>query len=69
MRFSRDTWVRFSIQSAEQGWVWSTWDYANQPRSSGLAPSRALAAALVLREIICLAAPAIEQSTPMRRVA
>jgi hypothetical protein len=58
MSFSRDGWVRFAIEETDLGWAWSTHDYAGLPRSSGLAPSRALAAAIVLREIILLATPA-----------
>jgi len=54
---SKEGWVRFSIRETDDGWVWSTRDYFDQPRSTGIAASRAIAAAMVMREIARLAAP------------
>jgi len=70
MSVSKEGWVRFSIRQTDRGWAWSTRDYFDQPRSSGLATSRAIAAAMVLREIARLSEPPAElSSTPDRKAA
>lgn len=45
--------VRFSIAPTPSGaWLWRTFDLDGQLRAQGLAPTRKLAAALVIRDII-----------------
>jgi len=48
-----DTMVRFSIAPTACGsWLWRTIDREGRLRAHGLAPTRKLAAALVIRDII-----------------
>ena len=49
--------VRFSIRPLADGWLWQTVDAAGQARASGVARSKALAAALVIRDICAAQAP------------
>jgi hypothetical protein len=52
-RASEDAMVRFSISPASSGgWLWQTFDHAGQRRAHGLAATRKLAAALVIRDIL-----------------
>lgn len=48
-----DPILRFSITLTSSGaWLWRTLDHNGRPRAQGLSPTRKLAAALVIREII-----------------
>ena len=51
------TTVRFSIQADPGGWRWTTFDAQGRRRAGGLTASRALAAALVIRDICAAQAP------------
>jgi hypothetical protein len=42
---------RFSILPAGDAWRWATFSLSGEPRSSGLAATRAIAAAFVIRDI------------------
>lgn len=50
--------VRFSIQPQADGWRWRTTDAEGQLRAGGIVRSRALAAALVIRDICAAQAAA-----------
>ena len=50
--------VRFSIRPQADGWRWETVDAAGQRRAGGVVRSKALAAALVIRDICAAQAPA-----------
>ena len=41
----------FTISPDQDGWSWTTFDRAGRPRASGRARSRAVAAALVIRDL------------------
>ena len=43
--------VRFSIRPQADGWRWETVDAEGQRRAAGVARSKAIAAALVIRDI------------------
>jgi hypothetical protein len=43
--------VRFSIQPQADGWRWETLDRAGRRRAGGVARTKAIAAALVIRDI------------------
>ena len=43
--------VRFSIRPQADGWRWETVDAAGQRRAGGVVRSKAIAAALVIRDI------------------
>lgn len=48
-----DKMVRFSIAPTSAGaWLWQTTEHGGSVRARGIAPSKKLAAALVLRDII-----------------
>ncbi|WP_454718917.1 hypothetical protein [Caulobacter segnis] len=48
-----DPMLRFSIAPTQSGaWLWRTLDHDGQTRAQGLSPTRKLAAALVIREIV-----------------
>jgi len=49
--------VRFSIRPQADGWRWETVDAAGQRRAGGVVRSKALAAALVIRDICAAQAP------------
>ena len=41
----------FTISPDQDGWSWTTFDRAGEPRASGRARSRAVAAAFVIRDL------------------
>ncbi|CAN5487885.1 hypothetical protein BH10PSE3_BH10PSE3_04140 [soil metagenome] len=49
--------VRFSIRPQADGWRWETLDAAGQRRTGGVVRSKALAAALVIRDICAAQTP------------
>ncbi len=49
--------VRFSIRPQADGWRWETVDAAGRRRAGGIARTKALAAALVIRDICAAQAP------------
>jgi len=49
--------VRFSIQPQADGWRWQTLDAEGRRRAGGIVRSKALAAALVIRDICAAQAP------------
>ena len=49
--------VRFSIRPQADGWRWETVDAAGQRRAGGVVKSRAIAAALVIRDICAAQVP------------
>ena len=49
--------VRFSIRLQADGWRWETVDAAGRRRAGGIARTKALAAALVIRDICAAQAP------------
>ncbi len=54
------TMVRFSIQPQADAWRWETVDSAGRRRDGGIVHTRALAAALVIRDICRAQAPAAD---------
>lgn len=44
--------VKFRIEPCEDGWIWATRDVTGGERQRGKTPTRELAAALVLRDIV-----------------
>ena len=52
--------VRFSIRPQADGWRWETVDAAGQRRAGGVVRSKAIAAALVIRDICAAQKPATE---------
>lgn len=52
--------VRFSIRSQGDAWRWETVDATGRRRASGVVRTRALAAALVIRDICRAQAPAAD---------
>lgn len=52
--------VRFSIQPQADGWRWQTTDPDGRRRAGGVVRSKALAAALIIRDICAAQAPARE---------
>ncbi len=50
--FSKDG-LRFSIAPHGPGWCWSVVTMDGQPRDGGTAPSRAAAAACIVRATLC----------------
>lgn len=57
MPSSESNYLRFSVRPIDGGWAWSVRDPSGREYAAGKARNRALAAALVLREIARLAAP------------
>lgn len=51
MMSSSGNYLRFSVRPVDGGWAWSVRDPNGRETAAGKAPERALAAALVLREI------------------
>lgn len=51
-------YLRFSVRPVDGGWAWSVRDPHGRETAAGKAPERALAAALVLREIARTTIPA-----------
>lgn len=49
--------VRFSIRPQADGWRWETVDAAGQRRAGGIVPSKAIAAAFVIRDICAAQTP------------
>lgn len=49
--------VRFSIRPQADGWRWETVDSAGRRRAGGIVRSKAIAAALVIRDICAAQAP------------
>lgn len=48
-----DPMLRFSIApTSGSAWLWRILDHDGRPRAQGLSPTRKLAAALVIREIV-----------------
>ena len=52
--------VRFSIQPEAEGWRWETVDAVGLRRAGGIVRSKALAAALVIRDICRAQAPDVD---------
>lgn len=60
-----DPMIRFSIAPvAGGGWLWRTLCADGQPRAQGVAASRKLAAALVIRDIVRARAEAVALHAP-----
>jgi hypothetical protein len=53
-----DTMMKFSIKPADGGWRWKTTGQDGRPGHQGVAATKALAAALVIRDIVRQAAGA-----------
>ena len=58
-----DKMVRFSIAPTSGGaWLWQTIEHGGTVRARGIAPSKKLAAALVVRDIIAARLERLEHS-------
>lgn len=53
----------YRIRWTEEGWDWTTFDLAGQVAASGRAPSKAVAAAYVVRALARAAAPGVALRT------
>ena len=59
----------YRIQPTPQGWAWSTLDLKGRTVEHGLAPSKAVAAACVVRAIARVIAPSAAMATADRKAA
>lgn len=57
MRTSPETCFGYRICATEQGWAWIAFDDAGEVQAHGVAPNKAVAAALVIRALARAAAP------------
>ena len=54
------------MEPTEQGWAWSTRDYLDRPRAAGIAATKAIAAALIVREIARAATPSVDETAGLK---
>ena len=65
MSAQNDASFGYRIRWTEEGWNWTTFDLAGQVQATGRAPTKAVAAAYVIRALARAAAPGV----PMRTAA
>jgi hypothetical protein len=57
MSSSHETCFGYRVRETDSGWSWVTYDDAGQVQAMGEAPSKAIAAACVIRALARAAAP------------
>ncbi|WP_145998324.1 hypothetical protein [Caulobacter flavus] len=55
--------VRFSIRREQEGWRWETYDDRGARRTGGVVATKAIAAALVIRDTCAAQAPSTAADT------